>query len=87
MVQILTLALLPRPWSHWNEAQLYAVTPVLTVPLVFLAAFDVPRRKPWIWQLLTFASIWITGVAFLIDMYNCGFYSLTPHCGRKDYMS
>ncbi|GAA6063145.1 hypothetical protein JCM10212_001193 [Sporobolomyces blumeae] len=84
---ILTLALLPRPWSHWNEAHLYAVTPFFTVPLIGLAAFDVPRRKPWIWQIFTFSSVWITGTAFLIDMYLCDFYGPNPHCGRKDYMS
>ncbi|GAA5904332.1 uncharacterized protein JCM6883_006452 [Sporobolomyces salmoneus] len=84
---VLTLALLPRPFNHWNEAHLYAVMPVLTVPLVVLAAFDIPRRKPWIWQLWVFSSIWVTGTAFLIDMHSCGFYTATPHCGGKDYMS
>ncbi|GAA6025225.1 hypothetical protein JCM11491_004645 [Sporobolomyces phaffii] len=84
---ILTTALLPRPWTHWNEAQLYAVTPFFTVPLIAFAAFDIPRRKPWIWQFFVFASIWVTGVAFLIDMHLCGFYTMTPNCGHKDYMS
>lgn len=61
--------------------------PFLSVPLVVMAAFDVPRRKPWIWQLWVFSSIWVTGTAFLIDMHQCGFYSARPHCGNKDYMS
>ncbi|GAA5940056.1 uncharacterized protein JCM15063_001687 [Sporobolomyces koalae] len=84
---VLTLALLPRPFSHWNEAQLYAVTPALVVPLIFFAAFDVPRRKPWIWQIFVFSGIWITGLGFVIDLYSCGFYTAQPHCGNKDYMS
>ncbi|GAA5885713.1 hypothetical protein JCM6882_007538 [Rhodosporidiobolus microsporus] len=84
---ILTIALLPRPFSVWNMVQLYALAPVLSIPLVVLAAFDVPRRQTWIWQVLVFSSIWITGAANPINMWECGFYSRNSMCGGKDFMA
>ncbi|GAA6027725.1 hypothetical protein JCM8097_008002 [Rhodosporidiobolus ruineniae] len=84
---VLTISLLPHPWTTWNKVQLYGLGPALTVPLVVFAAFDMPRRQPWIWQFFVFASIWITAAANPIDMYNCGFYTSHPQCGNKDYMA
>lgn len=66
---VLTVSLLPRPWSTWNEVQLYGLGPVLSVPLIVLAALDWPRKHVWQWQSLVFASIWITAAANPIDMY------------------
>ncbi|GAA5890425.1 hypothetical protein JCM5296_005044 [Sporobolomyces johnsonii] len=83
---VLTIALLPRPWSNWNRVQNWGFGPVLSVPLVAFAAFDLPRRRPWVWQFLVFASIWITAAANPIDMHSCGFYTDHPHCGSKDYI-
>ncbi|GAA5965270.1 hypothetical protein JCM21900_006071 [Sporobolomyces salmonicolor] len=84
---VLTIALLPHPWSKWNRVQNYGVAPALSVPLVVFAAFDLPRRRPWVWQLVVFASIWITAAANPIDMYQCGFYTDHPTCGSKDFMA
>lgn len=78
---------MPRPWSRFNEINNYLVGPLLNVPLVFLAAFDAPRRKPIIWQTLIFLAILMSSLANLIDMRLCGFYTPTPRCGRKDFMA
>ncbi|GAA5830774.1 hypothetical protein JCM11251_001070 [Rhodosporidiobolus azoricus] len=85
---ILTVALFPRPLTTWNKVQLFGLGPALSVPLVVLAAFDVPRRQTWVWQLIVFASIWITGHANPISMYQCGYYSPGPDtCNGKDFMA
>ncbi|GAA5968789.1 hypothetical protein JCM11641_000734 [Rhodosporidiobolus odoratus] len=84
---ILTISLLPHPWSTWNKVQNYGIGPALAVPLIPLAAFDVPRRQPYIWQLLVFACIWINAAANPIDMYGCGFYTRDASCGKKDFMA
>ncbi|GAA5849688.1 hypothetical protein JCM8547_000535 [Rhodosporidiobolus lusitaniae] len=84
---VLTISLLPHPWSVWNKVQNYGLGPLLSVPLIVFAAFDAPRRQTWCWQLIVFASIWITAVANPIDMYNCGYYTNNAHCGNKDYMA
>ncbi|GAA6022631.1 hypothetical protein JCM10207_003930 [Rhodosporidiobolus poonsookiae] len=82
---VLSIALLPKPWSTWNKVQLYGLGPAFSVPLVVFAAFDLPRRQPWTWQLILFASVWLVSAANPIDMYKCGYYTPTPHCGTKDF--
>ncbi|GAA5882260.1 hypothetical protein JCM3774_004067 [Rhodotorula dairenensis] len=87
VVWVLIIALLPRPFSTWNKVQLFGLQPALTVPMIPMAAFDVPRRWPMVWQLYVFASIWIFAAANPIDMHSCGFYTATPNCGRKDFQA
>ncbi|BGP39590.1 hypothetical protein JCM10450v2_003558 [Rhodotorula kratochvilovae] len=84
---VLTVALLPKPWSTWNKASLWAIWPVLTVPLIVAAAFDVPRRRNTIWQILIFLAIWFPAIHNPVDQYQCGYYSQTPKCGTKDFMA
>ncbi|GAA5990830.1 hypothetical protein JCM10908_000037 [Rhodotorula pacifica] len=87
VVWALVLGLLPRPLSTWNKVQLYGLQPALTVPMIPMAAFDVPRKWGVAWQLYLFACIWIFAAANPIDMHYCGFYSATPNCGRKDFQA
>ncbi|BGP07684.1 hypothetical protein JCM10049v2_003524 [Rhodotorula toruloides] len=84
---VLTLALFPRPFSLWNKIQLYGLGPATTIPLVGLAAFDVPRRRVWVWQACVWVSIWIASFANPLDMYICGYYLPTGNCHGKDYMA
>ncbi|GAA5837911.1 hypothetical protein JCM9279_004065 [Rhodotorula babjevae] len=84
---VLTVSLLPKPWSHWNEANLYAIWPAFAVPLLVLAAFDVPRRHNNIWQVVLFLAILFPAIHNPIDMHMCGYYTATPNCGKKDYMA
>lgn len=85
--QALVLGLLPRPLSTWNKIQLYGIQPALTVPMIPMAAFDVPRRWSLVWQLYVFACVWIFAAANPIDMHTCGFYTATPNCGGKDFQA
>ncbi|KAM0756348.1 hypothetical protein T439DRAFT_352046 [Meredithblackwellia eburnea MCA 4105] len=62
---VLSVALLPKPWSTWNKITNWAVFPALCVPLVPMAMFDTPRRQPWIWQILLLACTF---------MYTCTMY-------------
>ncbi|GAA6047025.1 hypothetical protein JCM3770_004158 [Rhodotorula araucariae] len=84
---VLTIALLPKPWSIWNKVSLWGIWPVLTVPLIGAAAFDVPRRQNTIWQILIFLAIWFPAIHNPVDQYLCGYYSETPRCGTKDFMA
>lgn len=87
IVWALLIGLLPRPFSTWNKVQLYGLQPALTVPMIPMAAFDVPRRWGTVWQLYVFACVWIFAAANPIDMHTCGFYSQTPNCGGKDFQA
>ncbi|KAI5474443.1 hypothetical protein MNV49_003262 [Pseudohyphozyma bogoriensis] len=88
----LQIGLLPHPWTTWNKISNYAVSPCLSVPLVFGAIFNWPRRRymKWLWQILVWISVWIVAAGTLIDMRLCGYYATTGHpdtCGNKDFMS
>ncbi|GAA6001123.1 uncharacterized protein JCM10292_006385 [Rhodotorula paludigena] len=83
----LTVALIPKPWSAWNKASLWAIWPVFIVPLIALAAFDVPRRHTWLWQGLVFCAIVFPAIHNPVDQYMCHFYRSNPNCGGKDFMA
>lgn len=69
------------------QANLYAIWPAFAVPLLVLAAFDVPRRHNNIWQVILFLAILFPAIHNPIDMHICGYYTATPNCGKKDYMA
>ncbi|KAK4056812.1 hypothetical protein OIO90_002061 [Microbotryomycetes sp. JL221] len=86
---LLGIALLPRPWSRWNEINFYVLGPILNLPLIIMAMLDVPRRRPWVWQPWIFSAIAVPTLANLIDMKLCGFYGPAQlrTCGTKDFQS
>ncbi|SGZ17181.1 BQ5605_C020g09101 [Microbotryum silenes-dioicae] len=83
---VLATAILQRPWSLWNKISFYGIQPLFTIPLAPMAALDVPRRRPWLWQTVAFCALWIYATNNVIDMYTCGFYTTRARCGKKDFL-
>ncbi|SCV67792.1 BQ2448_5403 [Microbotryum intermedium] len=83
---LLAIAILQRPWTLWNKISFYGLQPFFIVPLVPMAALDVPRRRPWLWQAAVFCALWIYAANNVIDMYTCGFYTTRTRCGNKDFL-
>ncbi|CAE6443002.1 unnamed protein product [Rhizoctonia solani] len=67
----------------------YAVAPVLTVPLPVLITFDWPRTHPWIYQVWLAAAIWSWAWYNIMFMYLCGNYGQPTgyfQCLDRDFL-
>lgn len=49
----------------------YVLGPILSIPLVVMAAFDVPRKHKWLWQTWVVCCTWMAAAANIIDMNLC----------------
>lgn len=66
------------------QIQNYGLGPALSVPLVPMAIFDIPRRNKWVWQSVVLASVWVSASANIVDMYTCHLYiPALKSCGNK----
>ncbi|KAG7091392.1 hypothetical protein E1B28_010430 [Marasmius oreades] len=66
----------------------YGGLTLLTVPLPFLIAADVPLRYPVQFQVWFTFAVWWCGVTELIQMKLCDFFGGAPNtCFRKDFLA
>lgn len=55
-----------------TEVNNYALGPVLSIPLVVMAAFDFPRKHKWLWQTWVVCCTWMSAAANIVDLRLCG---------------
>lgn len=79
----LLLTHLAQPHAEINN---YVLGPILSIPLVVMAAFDFPRRHKWVWQTWVVCCTWMSAAANVIDMRLCEYYLPTRHCANRDFL-
>ncbi|WVQ82274.1 hypothetical protein IAT38_004402 [Cryptococcus sp. DSM 104549] len=84
---VLTVGLLPTPFSRFNWIAYLGVAGAVTIPILPLVAFDYPRRHPRIWQPIIFAACWVFAYILLVEMRTCGFFSDNNQCGSRNFMN
>lgn len=80
---IATTASQPRPYSLYAKLGYSALGGLTIWPLLPSVAFDVPRKRPILWQILLFCGTWGLPYISLWDMWQCGFYRADNHCQGK----
>ncbi|KAJ7024754.1 hypothetical protein C8F04DRAFT_1130467 [Mycena alexandri] len=62
---------------------------IVTVPVPFMIALDMPRKYPITFQILFCISVWYCAFAELIQMRVCHFFipALKYQCARKDFLA
>jgi len=83
---ILVIAAAVRPFALSDKLFYYLLGPFLSFPLPFLVIYDIPYRKPVIFQTYLFFTIWSWSFYQTSFLRACGFYS-THHCGARDFIS
>ncbi|TDL21838.1 hypothetical protein BD410DRAFT_803933 [Rickenella mellea] len=60
--------------------------PLLSLPLPFLIAFEVPLLQPFLYQLYLFVCIWSWSMYQICYLFACRFYDpLHDSCGARDF--
>ncbi|KAK8864179.1 hypothetical protein IAR55_001425 [Kwoniella newhampshirensis] len=84
---ILTVGLLPTPFTVFNWVAYLAVAGAVTIPILPMVIFDVPRRYPTFWQPFIFAACWVFAYILIIEMHLCGFFSDRNTCGSRNFLN
>lgn len=87
----LATAFTPKPLPLPDIIFYYCIMPCLTFPLVILVAFDWPRDRPILYQVVLSCSTWSWGIYQLIFMRLCNFYLPDVpgryQCNGKDFLA
>jgi hypothetical protein len=71
----------------------YGVSPLLSVPILFMCAYNFPYDRPIFYQTFLCVSTWSLPFYEILYAFLCGFYSPHPYqhhlftCGSKDFLS
>ncbi|KAJ7491994.1 hypothetical protein FB451DRAFT_1216560 [Mycena latifolia] len=68
----------------------YGVTPLLTVPILFMCAHNFPYERPFFFQTFLCVSTWSWPFYEILYAYLCGFYAPKDRhftCGQKDFLA
>ncbi|SGZ17739.1 BQ5605_C020g09140 [Microbotryum silenes-dioicae] len=88
---ILSVSMLPKPWSAWNLVASAVLMPLSTIPLVPMALWDWPAlhrgARYWIWQFFVFLAVLIASTNSIVDMALCAYFAPDRHCGAKDFIT
>ncbi|WVQ72758.1 hypothetical protein IAR50_002318 [Cryptococcus sp. DSM 104548] len=84
---ILTVGLLPTPFTNFNWIAYFAVAGAVTVPILPLVALDYPRRHPKIWQPIIFSACWVFAFILLVEIRLCGYFNDDNTCGNRNFMN
>ena len=57
------------------------------IPLIPLVIWDVPRRRPWLWQVFLLGACWAIPDILVGEMYNCDFFGSNYSCGNRDFLN
>ncbi|TCD67927.1 hypothetical protein EIP91_011791 [Steccherinum ochraceum] len=86
----LAIGLIPKPVVRADQVFYYAISPVLTFPILPMVMFDWPRDRSLIYQITLMCSTGMWGYYQLIFMNLCGKYGnhgLYSDCGNKDFLT
>ncbi|KAF7308951.1 Histidine kinase [Mycena kentingensis (nom. inval.)] len=78
-----------KPPNLVDKIFLYGISPALTVPVIFLVAYDWPRDRPVAYQFLVGISLYMWGIYYVLLMLFCGFYSQKfklYECPTRDFI-
>jgi hypothetical protein len=85
----------PSEFSLFYASQIfyYGVSPLLSVPILFMCAYNFPYDRPFFYQTFLCVSTWSLPFYEILYAFLCGFYSPHPYqhhlftCGSKDFLS
>ncbi|KIJ55470.1 hypothetical protein M422DRAFT_240090 [Sphaerobolus stellatus SS14] len=81
---VIGCVLLPKPHPIIEQVFYWGVAPVLTLPLPFLIAWDIPRRHGVFYQIYLACSTWSWPIYQCFFLIFCGFYQAA---GQKSFFS
>ncbi|KAH7102227.1 hypothetical protein BKA62DRAFT_121650 [Auriculariales sp. MPI-PUGE-AT-0066] len=82
--------------SNFEHIAYYGGLTLVTFPLPFFVAYDLPRSHTWFFQAWLTIAVWYCGVLEMIEMYQCQFFhpitvrddSFRQLCGdKKDFLA
>lgn len=83
---IVTVATQVKPFSTLFKVAYAGVGAASVAPVIPLVAFDLPRRRPIIWQLVLFVATWTLPYVIIFDMWDCNYYvPNSARCPQKDF--
>ncbi|KAF7308376.1 hypothetical protein HMN09_00686200 [Mycena chlorophos] len=68
----------------------YGISPLLSVPMIFMCAYNFPYDHPFVFQTFVLVSSWSWPFYEIFYAYSCGFYRRKHDlftCGSKDFLS
>ncbi|CAA7265140.1 unnamed protein product [Cyclocybe aegerita] len=77
----------PKPHPTMRSNSAIQIAPVMSIPVVFMVMYDWPRDRPYVYQVFLLVSIWCWSFYQVIYILSCGYYSLHPNCGSRDFLS
>ena len=87
---ILTIALSSRPFALSDKIYYYGVGCLISIPLPFTIIYDIPYKRPAIYQFYVTLCVWSWACYTTVFMYACDFYGTrtgSSHCGSRDFIS
>ncbi|WVO16425.1 hypothetical protein L204_104101 [Cryptococcus depauperatus] len=84
---VLTVGLLPMPFSRFNWITYLGVAGLFTIPIPFLVVLDYPRRHPIVWQPIIFGACWVFAFVLLAEISLCDFFTDHSTCGTRNFMN
>ncbi|KAK7056448.1 hypothetical protein VNI00_003003 [Paramarasmius palmivorus] len=85
---ILGMSTIATPVVLADQIYYYGIAPVLSLPLIFMCAYNWPRDHPVFYQCFVCCSAWAWSLYQVIFAYLCGYSSNTIiwTCGTKDFL-
>ncbi|WWD17522.1 hypothetical protein CI109_101963 [Kwoniella shandongensis] len=84
---VLTVGLLPTPFTVFNWVAYLSVAGAVTIPILPMVIFDFPRRHPDLWQPFIFAACWVFAYILIVEMHVCGFFTDNNTCGTRNFLN
>ncbi|KAJ7778370.1 hypothetical protein B0H16DRAFT_1503277 [Mycena metata] len=86
----LACATIQKPIVLADKIFFFGVAPLLTIPILFMCAYNFPYERPFFFQAFLCVSTWAWPLYDVLFAFLCGFY--LPHdqkftCGKKDFLS
>jgi hypothetical protein len=86
---VLVVALSPRPFALSDRIFFYGVGSLISVPLPFLVIYDIPYKRPLLYQAFVTLCVWSWACYTTIFMFACDFFGTrtgSSHCGNRDFI-
>ncbi|KAJ7580197.1 hypothetical protein C8J56DRAFT_962513 [Mycena floridula] len=88
---VLGVIFVQKPLVTADKIYYYGVAPVLSVPLLFMCAYDFPRDHATFYQCFLAISTWSWSFYQVLFLFLCNYYGSSDvrvfTCGTKDFLS
>lgn len=88
LMHLRSLCGISKPLTFYPGCSQYGGLTLVTLPIPFMVAFDMPRYRPVLFHVYFCLATWYCGLSEVIQIKECNFFNKTDNtCFGKDFLA